>query len=77
MARWQLQAAKARLGEVVRTAFSSGPQEITLHRRPAAVVLRYDDDQRLQAAGSTFVDFIRQSPLCGAELLLERDRGPG
>lgn len=40
MSSWQLQDAKARLSEVVKKAAQEGPQHITLHGQPAAVVLR-------------------------------------
>ena len=39
MSSWQLQEAKARLSELVKSAEHEGPQEITVHGRPAAVVL--------------------------------------
>ncbi|MYL02036.1 MAG: type II toxin-antitoxin system Phd/YefM family antitoxin, partial [Gammaproteobacteria bacterium] len=40
--RWQVQEAKARFSELVRSA-DSGPQTITVHGRRAAVVLSADD----------------------------------
>ena len=39
MASWQLQEAKARLSELVKSAEQDGPQEITVHGRAAAVVV--------------------------------------
>ncbi len=39
MHAWQLQDAKARLSEVVKAASLHGPQEITLHGKPAVVVI--------------------------------------
>ncbi|NMW20849.1 MAG: type II toxin-antitoxin system Phd/YefM family antitoxin [Chlorobiaceae bacterium] len=41
MRTWQLQEAKNHLNEVVRNAISDGPQNITLHGKPAAVVVSY------------------------------------
>jgi antitoxin Phd len=74
MSSWQLQDAKARLSEVVKKAMHEGPQHITLHGEPAAVVLSEAEYQRLRKRPSRFVDFLRCSPLKGAELDWERDR---
>jgi len=74
MASWQLQDAKARLSEVVKRASQEGPQHITLHGEPAAVVLSEADYRRLKKRPGRFIDFIRGSPLKGVELDLTRDR---
>ena len=74
MSSWQLQDAKARLSEVVKKAANEGPQRITLHGQPAAVVLSESDYQRLKKQPRRFIDFIRNSPLKGVELDLTRDR---
>lgn len=74
MSHWQLQGAKARLSEVVKKATQEGPQHITLHGAPAAVVLSEADYQRLRKRPRRFIDFIRNSPLKGVELDLTRDR---
>lgn len=76
MSNWQLQDAKARLSEVVKKATQEGPQHITLHGEPAAVVLSEADYQRLGKRRKRFVDFIRSSPLRGVELDLTRDHSP-
>jgi len=73
--RWQLQDAKARLSELVRKA-ADGPQEITLHGRPAAVVLSIGDYTRLKAKRPSLVEFLRASPLAGTELPIVRDKSP-
>ena len=44
---WQLQEAKARLSELVKSAQQKGPQQITVHGKPAAVVLSCTDYDRL------------------------------
>ena len=69
-----LQDAKARLSEVVKKAAQEGPQHITLHGEPAAVVLSEADYQRMRKRPKRFIDFIRNSPLKGVELDLTRDR---
>ncbi|MBF0309506.1 MAG: type II toxin-antitoxin system Phd/YefM family antitoxin [Magnetococcales bacterium] len=76
MGTWQLQEAKARFSEVVRKATSEGPQEITVHGHQTAVVLNFDDYSRLIKKKPAFVDFMRASPLVGADLDLEREQTP-
>lgn len=72
---WQVQEAKARFSELVRRA-DSGPQMITVHGRRAAVVLSADDYDRLKdrRGKPALTEFLRDSPLAGVELDLERDR---
>jgi antitoxin Phd len=76
MSSWQLQDAKARLSEVLKKAVQEGPQHITLHGEPTAVVLSEADYRRLKKPPRRFIDFIRGSPLKGVELDLTRDRTP-
>ncbi len=76
MRNWQLQDAKARLSELVKKAVQEGPQHITLHGEPAAVVLSEAEYQRLRKRPARFIDFIRGSPLRGVDLDLGRDRSP-
>lgn len=76
MRRWQLQEAKARLSEVVRSAEGEGPQEITVRGEPAAVILSSRDYERLRGRKTSFLEFMASSPLAGVDLDLERDRSP-
>lgn len=74
MARWQLQEAKARFSEVVRSSQDAGPQEITVRGKAAAVVLSKAEYDRLRAQKPSFVSFLRRSPLVGQSLDVKRDR---
>jgi antitoxin Phd len=74
MKNWQLQVAKARLSEVVKSATTEGPQTITVRGRPAAVLLSQKDFERLSRRGGSFWEFMRKSPWVGVDLRLERDR---
>ncbi len=67
MRQWALQDAKARLSEVVRLATEHEPQEITLRGEPAVVVLAREDYDRLTTPRESLVEFMRRSPLYGAE----------
>lgn len=74
MQKWQLQEAKARLSDVVRSATTDGPQEITVRGETAVVVISQADYQRLIRQKTNLVDFLRKSPLSGVDLDLERNR---
>lgn len=74
---WQMQEAKARLSEVVKDAEREGPQEITLHGRPVAIVLSRIEYDRLVGTGESLVAFMRHSPLYGDEdIEFPRDQSP-
>lgn len=72
MGTWQLQMAKARLSEVIRKAAKEGPQSITVHGEPTAVLLSSEEYERLKHPRGSFVEFMRRSPLYGLDLNLER-----
>ena len=62
MGAWKMEAAKARLSEVVRQAREAGPQTITVRGRDAAVVVSAEQYQRLTQApsGKHWVDQLRE-----------------
>ena len=75
MQAWQLQDVKARLSEVIKLAEHDGPQAITLHGRPVAVLLSRLEFEKLSGRGQSFVEFMQSSPLYGLEELeFERDQ---
>jgi prevent-host-death family protein len=74
MRSWQLQEAKARLSEVVKSSQREGPQEISVRGEPAVVVLAKAEYDRLRRRKPSLLEFLRRSPLTGLELQFERDR---
>ncbi len=64
---WALQDAKAQLSEVVRRAMEHEPQEIALSGESAVVVLSRKDYDRLTKRCESLVEFMRRSPLYGAD----------
>lgn len=68
---WTLANAKARLSEVIDRA-QAGPQVITRHGKPNAVVVSADEWARKTARNGTLAEFLLGSPLRGANLELER-----
>lgn len=69
---WQLQEAKNRLSQLVNQAAQSGPQIITVRGKPAAILLSFEEYQRLTKPQTKLTDFFKKSPLCDVELDLER-----
>ncbi len=74
MQTWQMQEAKARMSELVKRA-QTQPQDITLHGKSVAVVISRETFDRLSQAQDSLVDFMRRSPLFGADdIALEREQ---
>lgn len=69
---WQLQEAKARLSELVKSAQREGPQQITVHGKPTAVVLSRADYERLVTNKPSFEEFLKNSPLKGMSVKIVR-----
>lgn len=59
---WQVQEAKQRFSEVVRSAQSDGPQFVTRHGDEVAVVLDIREYRRLQGRTHDFKTFLRGAP---------------
>jgi prevent-host-death family protein len=73
----QLRDAKAQLSAVVDAAQAGKPAVITRHGKPAAVVLGYEEYQRLLRARPSFADFLLACPIREEDQhLFERDRRP-
>lgn len=71
MARWQLQEAKQRFSELIRSAQTDGPQLVTRHGDEVAVVIDIAEYRRLRG-GEDFKAFLRSAP----DLDLESVRSP-
>lgn len=76
MNAWQVQNAKARFSELLRSAAAEGPQAITVRGRTAAVVVSQEEYERLKGKKPSLVEFMRSSPLAGVDLEIGRDRSP-
>ncbi|WP_370108362.1 type II toxin-antitoxin system Phd/YefM family antitoxin [Bradyrhizobium yuanmingense] len=68
---WTLANAKARLSEVLDRA-QTGPQVITRHGKPNAVIVSVEEWARKTARKGTLAEFLLASPLRGADLELDR-----
>nr|WP_299244826.1 type II toxin-antitoxin system prevent-host-death family antitoxin [uncultured Halomonas sp.] len=76
---WQLQVAKSKLSELVETTDRDGPQVIMVRGKRKMVVISAEKDDALTQRRSqkSFVEFLRESPLVGVGLDLERSRDEG
>ena len=69
---WALHEAKNRLSELVDRAIAEGPQTITRRGRETAVIVSVSDYKRFTEPKGSLVNFLRESPLVGVDLDLER-----
>ena len=60
--RWQVQEAKQRFSELIRTAHAEGPQVVTRHGEEIAVVVDIADYRRLKGEITEFKDYLRSGP---------------
>jgi prevent-host-death family protein len=60
--QWQVQDAKQRFSELIRTAHADGPQVVTRHGQEIAVVIDIADYRRLKGEISEFKDYLRSGP---------------
>jgi prevent-host-death family protein len=59
---WQIQEAKQRFSELIRTAHADGPQVVTRHGQEIAVVIDIADYRRLKGETAEFKDYLRSGP---------------
>ena len=76
MQTWQLQEAKSKFSEVVKRSQNQGPQNITVHGEPVAVLLSRRDYLKLIHPKPSLVELLRSSPLAGIELDIKREQTP-
>ena len=78
MAKWQVNAARNHLSDVLDQADSEGPQIITHHGKERAVVLSIDAFRSLEVQSPDLVSFLLYGPKPGIDdFEVERDHGTG
>lgn len=70
---WQVQEAKQRFSELIRSAATDGPQIVTRHGEEIAVVIDIAEYRRLRGEVIDFKDFLRSGPSLD-DLDLQRSR---
>jgi prevent-host-death family protein len=68
---WQLQEAKQRFSELIRSVETEGPQVVTRHGEEVAVVIDIAEYRRLRGGGPDFKQFLRSAPDLDA-LMIDR-----
>jgi prevent-host-death family protein len=59
---WQLQDAKQRFSELIRSVQVDGPQFVTRHGEEVAVVIDIAEYRRLRGGVPDFKEFLRSGP---------------
>lgn len=59
---WQLQEAKQRFSELIRSVEAEGPQVVTRHGEEVAVVVGIAEYRRLRGGAEDFKTFLRSAP---------------
>lgn len=77
-AEWQLQEAKNGLSQLIKEAVSGAPQHVTLHGKPAAVVVSAAEYARLTRRGKGKLSAALLRPdIAGENIDFGRDRDTG
>lgn len=69
---WQIQQAKARFSEMVERTLKEGPQTVTRHGKPVAVLVPADQYRRLRNKRKTFKAMLAAAP--SGRLQIRRSR---
>lgn len=72
--QWAVQDAKAHFSEIVKKAAHEGPQFIAVRGKPAVVMISQDEYLLLITPKKSLFDLLRQSPLTGTNIHIERDK---
>lgn len=59
---WQVQEAKQRFSELIRSVETDGPQFVTRHGEEVAVVIDIAEYRRLRGGAEDFKSFLRSAP---------------
>jgi prevent-host-death family protein len=72
MKKWPLQDAKNQFSQVVELAQKRGPQTVTRHGQPVAVIVSADEFKAMVRPKESVVEFF--APLRGSGIRLHRSR---
>lgn len=71
---WQLQEAKQRFSELIRSVEAEGPQFVTRHGEEVAVVVSIAEYRHLRNEGEDFKTFLQSAP--DVDLEISRPAAP-
>ena len=72
MKTWQMQEAKAKFSELIKNVVNKEPQLISVRGKPTVVVISFDKYKNLMSNKISFIKLMRNSPLVGVELDIDR-----
>ena len=70
---WQIQQAKARFSELVERTLKEGPQTVTRHGKPVAVLVPAEQYRRLSGKGRSLKALLAAAPLQGVQIRRSRE----
>ena len=74
MNTWQLQDAKNKFSNLVKSAQTDGPQIVTKHGKKAIVILAVEDYKKLSKPKFNLFRFFQKSPLAKFDLKIDRSK---
>ena len=74
MTSWQLQDAKSRLSEVIKSAIQEEPQEVIVRGKPSVVIISIEEYEVMKKQRPDFIPLMQNSPLMGEDLDVQRDK---
>lgn len=74
---WQLQEAKGNFSQLIKRAASGDAQTVTVHGKPAAVVVSADEYARLTRRRGKLSTALLRPDLAGEDLDFSRSRDTG
>lgn len=77
MATWQIQQAKTKLSELIELAQREGPQTITKHGKPSAMILSMDEYESMRRNKPTLIEFLLDEGPRFDDLDIERSKDVG
>ena len=75
--KWQLQEAKSNLSQLVKQAANGDAQVVTVHGKPAVVVIAAAEYARLTRREGKLSDVLLQPSLAADDLDISRSRDTG
>jgi prevent-host-death family protein len=67
-----MQEAKAKFSELIKNVVNKEPQLISVRGKPTVVVISFDKYKNLMSNKISFIELMRNSPLVGIELDIDR-----
>ena len=72
--KWKTQEAKARFEAMLERTLKEGPQTVTRHGKPVAVLVEAEQYRHLSAGRKSFKALLASAPLEGVEIRRSRGR---